>query len=61
MLVIDPGTFLGIEASDLLAINCVSDEMSPTIEPRDTCIFDQSDTALADGGVFVLRRQTVPR
>ena len=53
ILLIDSGIFPGIEASDLLAINCVSDEMSPTIEPRDTCIFDQADTALADGGVFV--------
>ena len=49
MLAIDPSKFPGVQPADMLAIDVQGDEMSPTINPGDTAIFNRADTAVADG------------
>jgi len=54
MLAIDPGKFPGVRPADLLALDVSGDEMSPTISPGDTAIFNTADMAIQDG-IFVFK------
>ena len=49
MLAIDPSKFPRVQPSDMLAIDVQGDEMTPTINPGDTAIFNTADTAIGDG------------
>jgi len=60
MLVIDPRIARGCEVIDLFALRVLGDEMSPTIEPGDTVIFNKGQTDLNDGGIFVFDMPSGP-
>jgi len=54
MLVIDPSVARDLDASQLMALHVSGDEMSPTIAPGDSVVFNKAETALNDGGIFAI-------